>query len=394
MKEVVIASIARTPIGSFQGTLSMVSAVQLGATAIRSAVSRAEVKPSEVDEVVIGHVITAGAGQAPARQAALAAGLGHGTPCSTVNKVCGSGLKAVMLAKQAIQCGAANVAVAGGMESMSQAPHLLPGARAGYRMGNANLLDSMLHDGLWDPYGNAPMGNYGELCAKEFAFTRDMQDEYAIRSYERASAAYEDGSFTAELTSVEISGRKGRSLVERDEEPTRFRPDKIPNLRPAFDESGTITAANASKISDGGAAVVLMSRVEAERRGAQVLARVVADASFAQQPEWFTTAPVGAIRQALTRAKLTAEDMDLFEINEAFAVVAMVAIQQLQLDEKKVNVNGGAISLGHPIGCSGTRVLVTLVNAMRNKGVRYGVASLCIGGGEAVAMVLENPQCA
>ena len=394
MKEVVIASTARTPIGSFQGTLSMVSAVQLGATAISSAVSRAEVKPSEVDEVVIGHVITAGAGQAPARQAALAAGLGHGTPCSTVNKVCGSGLKAVMLAKQAIQCGAANVAVAGGMESMSQAPHLLPGARAGYRMGNANLLDSMLHDGLWDPYGNAPMGNYGELCAKEFAFTRDMQDEYAIRSYERASAAYADGSFTEELTTIEISGRKGRSLVERDEEPTRFRPDKIPNLRPAFDESGTITAANASKISDGGAAVVLMSRVKAERRGAQVLARVVADASFAQQPEWFTTAPVGAIRRALARAKLTSADINLFEINEAFAVVAMVAIHQLQLDEKKVNVNGGAISLGHPIGCSGTRVLVTLVNAMRNKGVRYGVASLCIGGDEAVAMVLENPECA
>lgn len=390
MKEVVIASIARTPIGSFQGTLSTVPAVQLGATAIRAAVERAGIEPDQIDEVLMGQVVTAGVGQAPARQAALGAGLPNSVPCSTINKVCGSGLKSIMLARQAIATGATNVAVAGGMESMSLAPYLLPEARSGHRMGNKSVVDSMMHDGLWDPYGDKPMGDYGELCASEKSFSREAQDAYSIRSYERAVAASESGAFDEEIVPVEVQVKRQTQEVARDEEPTRFRPDKIPQLRPAFAADGTITAANASKISDGAAAVVLMSREEAEKRGATILARIVSDASFAQEPEWFTTAPVGAMRKALELAELSADTIDIYEINEAFAVVAMAAIQELGLDTERVNIRGGAISLGHPIGCSGARVLVTLVNAMRSTGKRYGCASLCIGGGEAVAMVLEN----
>ena len=390
MKEVVIASIARTPIGSFQGVLSSVPAVQLGATAIRAAVGRAGIEPDQIDEVIMGQVVTAGVGQAPARQAALGACLPNSVPCSTINKVCGSGLKSVMLARQAIATGAADVVVAGGMESMSLAPYLLPEARNGHRMGNKSAVDAMMHDGLWDPYGDKPMGDYGELCATEKSFSREDQDAYSIRSYERAAAASESGAFDDEIVPVEVQVKRQTQEVSKDEEPTRFRPDKIPGLRPAFAADGTITAANASKISDGAAAVVLMSREEAEKRDATILARIVSDASFAQQPEWFTTAPVGAMKKALELAELSADAIDIYEINEAFAVVAMAAIQELSLDEERVNIRGGAISLGHPIGCSGARVLVTLVNAMRSTGKRYGCASLCIGGGEAVAMVLEN----
>ena len=390
MKEVVIASIARTPIGSFQGVLSSVPAVQLGATAIRAAVGRAGIEPDQIDEVIMGQVVTAGVGQAPARQAALGACLPNSVPCSTINKVCGSGLKSVMLARQAIATGAADIVVAGGMESMSLAPYLLPEARNGHRMGNKSAVDAMMHDGLWDPYGDKPMGDYGELCATEKSFSREDQDAYSIRSYERAAAASESGAFDDEIVPVEVQVKRQTQEVSKDEEPTRFRPDKIPGLRPAFAADGTITAANASKISDGAAAVVLMSREEAEKRDATILARIVSDASFAQQPEWFTTAPVGAMKKALELAELSADAIDIYEINEAFAVVAMAAIQELSLDEERVNIRGGAISLGHPIGCSGARVLVTLVNAMRSTGKRYGCASLCIGGGEAVAMVLEN----
>ncbi len=390
MKEVVIASIARTPIGSFQGTLSSVPAVQLGATAIKAAVERARIEPHGVDEVLMGQVVTAGVGQAPARQAALGAGLPNSVPCSTINKVCGSGLKSVMMARQAIKAGATNVAVAGGMESMSLAPYLLPEARSGHRMGNKSAVDSMMHDGLWDPYGDKPMGDYGELCASEKSFSREAQDAYSIRSYERAVGASESGAFDDEIVPVEVQVKRQTQDVARDEEPTRFRPDKLPQLRPAFAADGTITAANASKISDGAAAVVLMSREEAEKCGAPILARIVSDASFAQEPEWFTTAPVGAMKKALELAELSADAIDIYEINEAFAVVAMAAIQELGLDEERVNIRGGAISLGHPIGCSGARVLVTLVNAMRSTGKRYGCVSLCIGSGEAVAMVLES----
>ncbi len=390
MKEVVIASIARTPIGSLQGTLSSVPAVQLGATAIKAAVERARIEPNGIDEVLMGQVVTAGVGQAPARQAALGAGLPNSVPCSTINKVCGSGLKSVMMARQAITAGATNVAVAGGMESMSLAPYLLPEARSGHRMGNKSAVDSMMHDGLWDPYGDKPMGDYGELCASENSFSREAQDAYSIRSYERAVGASESGAFDDEIVPIEVPVKRQTQDVARDEEPTRFRPDKIPQLRPVFAADGTITAANASKISDGAAAVVLMSREEAEKRGAPILARIVSDASFAQEPEWFTTAPVGAVKKALELAELSADAIDIYEINEAFAVVAMAAIQELGLDEERVNIRGGAISLGHPIGCSGARILVTLVNAMRSTGKRYGCVSLCIGGGEAVAMVLES----
>lgn len=390
MKEVVISSIARTPIGSFQGALSTVPAVELGATAIRAAVERSGIAPSEVDEVLMGQVLQAGVGQAPARQAALGAGLPNSVPCTTVNKVCGSGLKSVMLARQAIATGAAEVVIAGGMESMSMAPYLLPQARGGHRMGNKEVVDAMMHDGLWDPYGNTAMGNYGDLCAREKDFSREAQDAYSIRSYERAIAAQSSGKFDGELVTVEVKSRKQILEVNQDEEPSRFLPDKIPNLRPAFSPEGSVTAANASKISDGAAAVVLMSQEEAERRNAPVLAKIVADASFAQEPEWFTTAPVGAIAKALNLANLEARQVDLYEVNEAFAVVAMAAIRELELDEDKVNTRGGAISLGHPIGCSGTRVLVTLLNAMQQDAKQYGCASLCIGGGEAVGMILEN----
>lgn len=391
MKPVCITSAVRTPIGSFQGTLSSVPAVDLGAIAIGEAVEKAGVSPGDVDEVLMGMVLSAGAGQAPARQAAMGAGLPDHVPCTTVNKVCGSGLKTVMLATQAIAVDEAATVVAGGMESMSLAPYLLPGARSGYRMGPSEIQDVMIHDGLWDPFGKSGMGNYGDLCAQEMKLTREAQDAFAIRSYERAIAAHEAQLFADEIVPVEVKSRKATNSISVDEEPSRFLPEKIPTLRPAFSPEGTVTAANASKISDGAAAVVLMSEGEAANRNSPVLAKVLAAASHAQQPQWFTTAPAKAIKRALEKAQLSVDDIDLFEINEAFAVVALAAVEELQLDESKVNVRGGAISLGHPIGCSGTRVLVTLVHALRQSEKRYGCASLCIGGGEAVAVIIENP---
>ena len=390
MTDVILTAAARTPIGSFQGTLSTVPAVDLGAIAISAAMQGAGVQPDDVDEVFMGMVLSAGAGQAPARQAALGAALPTSVPCTTVNKVCGSGLKTVMMAQQAVANGDINIAVAGGMESMSLAPYLLPKARGGYRMGPGRLEDAMIHDGLWDPFGDSSMGNYGDLCAREKQFSREQQDAYSIRSYERAIAAREANAFDAELVPVEVTVKRKTQVVSQDEEPERFRPEKIPNLRPAFSQDGTVTAANASKISDGAAAVVVMNRAEAEKRKSQILARIVSTASFAQEPEWFTTAPVQAISKALNRANLQPSDIDLFEINEAFAVVAMAAISELNLDESRVNVHGGAISLGHPIGCSGTRILVTLLHALQQQNKRYGCASLCIGGGEAVAVIVEN----
>jgi acetyl-CoA C-acetyltransferase len=389
MREVVIVAAARTPIGSFQGALSSLPAPKLGAVAIKAALERAKVKPEEVSEVIMGEVLSAGVGQAPARQAAIYAGLPSSVPCTTINKVCGSGLKAIMLARQAIALGDADIVVAGGMESMSNAPYLLPTARGGMRMGNQTAVDSMIHDGLWDPYGNAHMGGFGDLCAKEHNFSRADQDAFAKESYERAIKAQKEGWFADEIAPVEIAGKKGSTIVDTDEEPSRYNPEKMPELRPAFGKEGTVTAANASKINDGAAAVVLMSREEAEKRGLEILGTLVADGTFAQDPQWFTTAPAGAIQRACERAKLAPTDIDLYEINEAFSVVTMVTMRDLKLEHAKVNVQGGAVSLGHPIGCSGARVLVTLLYALKRQGKQTGCASLCIGGGEAVAVIVE-----
>lgn len=390
MREVVIVAGARTPIGSFQGALSSLSAPRLGAVAIRAALERASVKPDEVSEVILGEVLTAGVGQAPARQAAIYAGLPTKVPCTTINKVCGSGLKAVMLARQAIALGEADIVVAGGMESMTNAPYLLPTARGGMRMGNQTAVDAMIHDGLWDPYGNSHMGGFGDLCAKEHDFSREAQDAFAKASYERALKAQKEGAFKDEIVPVEIEGKKGSTLVDSDEEPSRYLPEKMGGLRPAFGKEGSVTAANASKINDGAAALVLMSREEADKRGAPVLATLVADGTFAQDPEWFTTAPVGAIQKACERAKLDPKDVDLYEINEAFSVVTMVTMRDLGLAHEKVNVHGGAVALGHPIGASGARLLLTLVNAMKQRDAKTGCASLCIGGGEAVAVLVRR----
>ncbi|MCP4502793.1 MAG: thiolase family protein [Deltaproteobacteria bacterium] len=390
MRDVVIVSAARTPICSFQGGLSQMSAPQLGAVAIRAALERAKIFPDEVSEVILGEVLTAGVGQAPARQAAIAAGLPTSVPCLTINKVCGSGLKAVMLARQAIALGDAEIVVAGGMESMSNAPYLLPTARAGMRMGNQNAVDSMIHDGLWDPYGNSHMGGFGDKCADEKSFSREDQDAFSKTSYERALAAQEKGLFDDEMTPVEVKNRKGSVTVDKDEEPAKFNPEKMAKLRPAFGKDGTVTAANASKLDDGAAALVLMSKELAEEKGLEPLATLVADGTFAQEPEWFTTAPVGAIQRAAGKAKLSPADIDLYEINEAFAVVTMVTMRELEIPHEKVNIWGGAVSLGHPIGCSGARILVTLLSQMKQEDKKSGCASLCIGGGEAVAVIVKR----
>jgi acetyl-CoA C-acetyltransferase len=390
MREVVIVAGVRTPIAAFQGALSSLSAPRLGAVAIKAALEQAKVKPEEVSEVIMGEVLTAGVGQAPARQAALFAGLPASTPCLTVNKVCGSGLKAVMLARQAIALGDADIVVAGGMESMSNAPYLLPTARAGMRMGNQSAVDSMIHDGLWDPYGDSHMGGFGDLCASEHGFSREAQDAFSQESYERALRAQKGGAFKDEIAPVEIAGKKGSAVVDTDEEPGRYNPEKMSQLRPAFGKEGTVTAANASKIDDGAAALVLMSRDEAERRGLEVLGSFVADGTFAQEPKWFTTAPAGAIQRACEKAKLAPIDVDLYEINEAFAVVTMVTMKDLAISHERVNVHGGAVSLGHPIGASGARLLVTLLHAMKRLDKKTGCASLCIGGGEAVAVVIRR----
>lgn len=397
MREVVIVSAVRTPIGSFNGALSSMPAVRLGATAIKGAVENAGITANDVNEVIMGMVLQGGTGQAPARQAAIYAGLPKSVPCMTVHKVCGSGLKSVMLAAQQIMLGESDIVVAGGMESMSNAPYYLPKARSGYRMGDGKLVDGMIFDGLWDPYGDMHMGMCGETCAGEYKIDREAQDAFAIESYKKAIAAQEAGKFDAEIVPVEIPQRKGDPvLFTTDEEPTKVRFDKIPALRAAFKKDGTITAANASKINDGATALVMMDAETAKKRGLKPLARVHGQGVFAQDPEWFTTSPNEAIRNAVAKTKksdgsqLQLDDVNLFEINEAFAVVGLVNIQLLGIDPAKVNVNGGAVALGHPIGSSGARILTTLVHAMTDRRADWGVAGICLGGGEAVALVVER----
>ncbi|HEU0036818.1 MAG TPA: acetyl-CoA C-acetyltransferase [Kofleriaceae bacterium] len=391
MRDVVIVGAARTAIGSFLGALSSVPATKLGATAIKAALERAGVAPGDVGLVHMGMVLPAGVGQAPARQAALYAGLPQAVPCVTVNKVCGSGLEAVLGAARMIAAGDVEIAVAGGMESMSNAPHVLRGLRNGVKMGALDTVDSMVHDGLWDPYSNQHMGNCAELCAKEKGIPRSAQDEHAAESYRRALDAQKQGSFKTEIVPVMIKGKTGEVAVDTDEEPGRGNIEKLAGLRTAFQKDGTITAGNASSINDGAAAVVLMSADEAKKRGAKVLARLVAYGYHAQAPEWFTTAPAAAIGNALKKAGWDAKKVDLWEINEAFSVVSVANNQMLGIDPAKVNVWGGAVALGHPIGASGARILVTLLHAMAAKGARTGGASLCIGGGEGIALLVERP---
>jgi len=391
MQEVVILSAARTPVGSFQGALSSLTAPEIGARALAGAIARAGVEPAAIEQVYMGCVLPAGLGQAPARQAALGAGCPPSTGAITLNKVCGSGMRAVMSAANDLRCGDFRLVAAGGMESMSGAPYLLPGARAGLRLGHGKLVDSMIHDGLWDAYGDRHMGSCGETCAAHYGFTREAQDEYAVRSYRRAQAATAAGLAAAEIVPVSIPQRRGEPLtVDADEEPSRVDFDKMKTLRPAFDPQGTITAANASTLNDGAAALVLTTAEHAAQIGAEPKARLVAQATFAQQPEWFTTAPIEAIRRVLGRAGLGLDDVDLFEINEAFAVVAMAAIHELGLDPERVNVRGGAVAVGHPIGASGARILVTLLHALHERGARRGCAAICLGGGEATAVVVER----
>lgn len=391
MKDVYIVSACRTPIGSFRGALSSVSATQLGAIAVREAVRRAGILNNDVQEVIMGNVISAGIGQAPARQAAIFAGLPTSVECTTVNKVCGSGLKSVMLGTQAIMLGDADVVVAGGMESMSNAPYLLEKAREGYKMGNAELVDSLLKDGLVDVYNNFLMGKAAEVCARDCQIPREAQDQYAIMSYTRAQEAQRAGRFAKEIVGVEVKSGKGEpTIVLNDEDVTKTSFEKIPKLKPAFTEGGTVTAANASKVSDGAAALVLMSADKAKAMNLKPLARIIAYASHAKDPVWFTTAPADVIAKVLARAKLTASDIDLFEINEAFAVVALAVTKIAGLDMNKVNVNGGAVALGHPLGASGARILVTLIHALEQRNLKRGLATLCIGGGEASAVIIER----
>jgi acetyl-CoA C-acetyltransferase len=390
MKPIFIASAVRTPIASFQGGFSDIPAPRLGAIVIKEALLRANVKPEQVSEVVMGEVLTAGVGQAPARQASIYAGIPSSVPCLTINKVCGSGLKAVMLGADSIALGNAEIVVAGGQENMTLAPHLLANSRSGFRMGNAQLTDSMQFDGLWDPYNNWAMGNAGELCAKEYGFTREAQDAFAVESYKRAQKAVTEGYFKSQIVPVTVETRKGPVTVDKDEDPFKTDFAKIPSLKPVFDKAGTITAANASKINDGAAAVVLMSEYAVKSSGVKPLAKILSSATFAQDPKWFTTAPVGAIKAACAKAGLSIEQIELFEINEAFANVPMAAMKDLKIPHEKVNVNGGAVALGHPIGASGARVLTTLLYALAQHGKRYGLASLCIGGGEAVAVIVER----
>ena len=389
-ESVVITGIARTPMGAFQGALSTVPAAKLGATAIDAALEDAKVADADVDQVIMGCVLPAGQGQAPARQAALGAGLPEGTEATTVNKMCGSGMQAAILAHDAIKAGSADVIVAGGMENMSLAPYLLPKARGGMRMGNQEVVDSMMHDGLTDAYQGGAMGVFADQIATEYQFTREAQDAYAIESVRRAKAAQDEGRFDREMTAVTVETRKGDVVVDRDEGPDNARPEKIPNLKPVFTKGGTVTAANASSINDGAAALVMMSESDAHEGGHPVLARVVAHAAHAHAPDKFTTAPVHAIRKVLDRAGWSVDEVDLWEINEAFAVVPMIAIKELGLDPERVNVNGGGVVLGHPIGASGARIMATLIAEMERRGAKRGVASLCIGGGEATAVALER----
>jgi len=389
MSKVVIVGAKRTALGALLGQFTGVPATQLGATAIQAAVAQSGVDGAQVSEVIMGCVLPAGLGQAPARQAALGAGLPTAAGCTTVNKVCGSGMKAIMLGHDLIKAGSAQVVVAGGMESMTNAPHLLNGSRTGIRFGSAEMLDHMAWDGLTNPYDKKPMGSFGELCAGKFAFTREDQDAFAAESVRRALAAQADGAFKAEIAPVTVAGRKGDVVVDTDEQPGKCDIGKIPSLRPAFQKDGTITAASSSSINDGAAAVVLASEDAAKAQGLAPLATVVAHATHAQAPEWFTTAPVSAIQAVLAKAGWSVADVDLFEVNEAFAVVAMAPIKELGIPHAKLNVNGGACALGHPIGASGARLVVTLLHALQRRGGKRGVAALCIGGGEATAIAIE-----
>ena len=389
-KEVVIVSYSRTPIGSFGGELSSVPATNLGAEAIKGSIAKINLPMDSVDQVIMGNVLSAGLGQAPARQAAIYAGLSESTECLTINKMCGSGLKAIMLAQEAILSGNAEVVVAGGMENMSLSPHLLPNSRIGNKMGNSKLIDSMINDGLWDVYNDKHMGNCGEMCAEKYNFSRSEQDEFAKQSYIKSQDAVNAGVFKNEIVPVEIQYKKNSKLIDRDEEPFRVNFDKIKTLRTVFKKDGTITAANASTINDGAAVCVVMSHEKAKELNIKPIAKIISQASSAQAPEWFTTAPIKAIQEVVSKSNLEIEDVDLFEINEAFSVVPMAAIKDLNLNSEKVNVYGGAVSLGHPIGASGARIMCTLLNAMDNKNAKVGLASLCIGGGEASAMIVEK----
>ena len=387
----VIVSAVRTPIGAFQGYLSSLSASDLASICIKDILDQTGIQTDRINEVILGNVLSAGQGQAPARQATLKSGCPDSVEALTINKMCGSGLKAVMLADQAIRCGDADLILAGGMESMSNAPYLLNDARAGKKLGHSKIIDSMIHDGLWDAYNDKHMGNCAEMLAKDRNYSREAQDEYAIESYNRAQQATTDGIFQTEIVPVVISQRKGEPLViDEDEEPAKARFEKIPALKPAFDKDGTITAANASKLNDGAAVMLITSEENAKDLGLKPLVRIIEQASASHQPEWFTTAPSKAIGKVLNKAGLKANDIDLWEINEAFAVVAMAAIEDYNIQYENVNIYGGAVALGHPIGASGARILTTLINGMNRQNVDRGLATLCIGGGEASALIVEK----
>jgi acetyl-CoA C-acetyltransferase len=390
-EEIVIAAARRTPIGAFQGALSAATGPQLGAAVLRAALADSHASAGDIDEVILGCVLPAGQGQAPARQAALGAGIPPSVPATTINKVCGSGMKAAMLGCDAIRAGSARIVLAGGLESMTNAPYFLPKARQGYRMGHGEILDHMFYDGLQNPYDGRMMGSFADATAQKYGFSRGEQDAYAAESVRRALAASDGGAFKAEIAAVTVKGRKGEQTIDRDESPYTCDISKIPNLKPAFAKDGSVTAASSSSIADGAAALVLMSAATARDLGALPLARIVAYAGHAQEPEWFTTAPAGAITRVLQKAGWGAADVDLYEINEAFACVTMAAMRDVGVPHAKVNVNGGACALGHPIGATGARIITTLAHALKARGLRRGVASLCIGGGEAVAIAIETP---
>lgn len=389
-KTTYICYAARTPIGKLSGAFSTTPAPRLAATLVAHALKQTNMDPSAVDEIIMGNVLSAGIGQAPARQAAIYGGLADSVCATTLNRVCGSGLKSVMLGDQAIRLGDADLIFAGGMESMTMAPHMLPGARSGYRFGGAKVVDHMQYDGLWDPYSDVPMGNCGEICAKEYSFSREEQDSYAVESYRRARSAVESGVFDSEIVPVVVKTRGGESSVEKDEEPFSVDLEKLLKLKPAFDSEGTITAGNASSLNDGAALVVLANAKAVKDLGLKPLAKIVAQASYAHAPQMFTTAPVECIKKVLKKADLNVDSIDLWEINEAFAVVPMAAMKSLSIPHERVNIYGGAVSLGHPIGCSGTRILVTLLNSLKQKNLKRGLATLCIGGGEASAVIVET----
>lgn len=390
MKKVVITSAKRTAVGSFGGILSSFSAAQLASFAIKGVLNESKINPGLVDEVIMGNVLTAGQGQAPGRQAAIYAGLPDKTECLTINKMCGSGLKAVMLAHQAILLEDANIIIAGGQESMSNSPYILDKARFGYRLGDGKIIDTVIKDGLWDVYNNIHMGSCAEACAKDFSFTREQLDEFSINSYKKALQAQKDGKFNDEIVKVSVQSKAGESIVDTDEEPSKAKFDKIPGLKPVFEKNGIVTAANSSSINDGAAALLIMSEEKAKELNLKPLVEIVSQSSAAKAPIEFTTAPADAIAKVLKKAGLSKNDIDLFEINEAFAVVSLAVNKILDLDPSKVNVNGGAVAIGHPIGASGARILVTLIHEMKKQNSKYGLASLCIGGGEASALIVKN----